>query len=114
MCSQGTVLVLTRQRDKAQARHVQEQTPAEGDGRMLSSPGGATSEMDTTHGGGGKKISPSAGVKQHLQDLGRASREFLELLSSSNAQTLAWEHITHMKNSAGIAFRTKTFLLKSD
>lgn len=43
-------------------------------------PGGAISEMDRTHGDGGKRIFPSAGVKQNLQDSGRAGREALEVL----------------------------------
>lgn len=97
MGSQGMVLVLTRQRDNAQARHdvCKSRHQQKEMDECCHHPGGATSEMDRIHGDGGKRISPGAGVKQNLQDLGRTGREALEVLSSSSAQTLAWRNLTH-------------------
>lgn len=82
MGSPGMVLVLTCQRDNGQARHDvcksrHQQKEME---ECCHHPGGAMSEMDRTHGDGGKRIFPSAGVKQNLQDSGRAGREALEVL----------------------------------
>ncbi|KAF4794105.1 hypothetical protein TURU_105197 [Turdus rufiventris] len=102
-------------RDNAQAKHNvcksrHQQKEME---ECCHHPGGATSEMDRTHGDGGKRISPGAGVKHNLQHSGRPGLT-LEVLSFSGAQILAWEQLKNMKNLSGIAFRAKTFLLKFD
>lgn len=49
----------------------------------------------------------------NLQDSGRPGLT-LGALTFSGARILAWEHLIHIKNLAGTAFRAKTFLLKSD